>query len=346
MLFKELRNYEFKGLNNLFFNNRLNWNTFKQWKQRKNFIPLWFIVELSKKFPEFSIQKFEENILAYKGPSNSSIIKNPKLPLKENKSLLRILAHLLGDGYVGGGFGTKLPKGKQSSEYRNFNHKLLEIFNEDLSVFGDVPTTLNLNHGSLIIPNLIGYILSHIYEINFDTFSSRLPKDIFILNPGLIAYFLRAFGDDEGHVYDSSIDYYSSNKDLIQDILILINKSFPEIRTSDIKSNIKAGKNTKYSFTIYSCSQRLYLNLIGFDHKQKREDILFNLSRNGGNYRQDSKKIILDLLTLKNLTAKQLSRLIGIRHSTILQHLNELKIWGEVSILKKEGWSNVWQLNI
>ena len=86
MLFKELRNYEFKGLNNLFFNNRLNWNTFKQWKQRKNFIPLWFIVELSKKFPEFSIQKFEENILAYKGPSNSSIIKNPKLPLKENKN--------------------------------------------------------------------------------------------------------------------------------------------------------------------------------------------------------------------------------------------------------------------
>ncbi len=213
-----------------------------------------------------------------------------------------------------------------------------------MSVFGEVPTTKNYKHGSLIISNSIGYILEHIYNIKFDTFNSRVPKSIFNLPRGLIAPFLGAFGDDEGHVYDSSIDYYSNNKQLLTSILLLMNKAFSEIKTSNIKVNTKASKNIKYYFTIYNGSQKTYIDLIGFDHKQKREDLIFNISRNGQRNKNPKGKI-LELLKNQNLTAKQISRIIGIRHSSVLEHLYELKMLGKVKVVKKEHWANVWKIN-
>ena len=340
-LFTKLRGYKFKEFNNYFFNNNLNWSTFKQWKNQNHFIPLWFIIEISIRFPEFSILNFEKNIASYKGPSTSAIIKNPNLPLKEDSRLLKIVAHLIGDGSVGGGFGSKLLKGKQHSEYRNFTSGLLDSFEKDLSVFGEVPATKNYKHGSLIIPNSIGYILEQIYQIKFDTFNSRVPKDLFNLPREVVASFLRAFADDEGHVFDSSIEYYSNNKYLLTDILILMNRVFPEINTSGIKLNTKAGKNIKYYFKIYNDSQEEYLNLIGFDHKQKREDIIFNINRTG-NRNKNPKDKISNLLKNNKLTAKQISRIIGIRHSSVLEHLNELREVRKVEIVKKEHWTNYW----
>jgi predicted transcriptional regulator len=260
--------------------------------------------------------------------------------------LIKIVAHLLGDGHISGAFGTGLPKGKTHSEYRNFSLELLDSFERDLSIFGEVPITKNYQRGSLIIPNLIGYILIHLYNVKFDTFNSRVPKRLFELPKELVASFLRAFGDDEGHVYDSSIDYYSTNKELLQDILILMNKNFPEINTSNIKANTKAGKNTKYSFTIYQPSQELYLNLIEFDHKQKRKDLIFNLTRRKNKPNQNPKQKILKLLENNTFTSKQISRLLNIRHSTASDYLKELKDLGKVKILKKEHWSNIWTINM
>ncbi|MBW2965496.1 ArsR family transcriptional regulator [Candidatus Woesearchaeota archaeon] len=353
-IFSRIKKYKFKEFNNQFFSNRLNWSTFKQWKRRKtdlnfrikiHFIPLWFIIKLSKIFPEFSIAKFEKNIISIKGPSSSSIIQNPALPLKEDERLIKIVAHFLGDGSVGGGFGSLLPKGKTHSEYRNFSLELLDSFERDLSIFGEVPTTKNYQSGYLIIPNLIGYVLSHIYNIKFDTFNSRVPKRLFELPKELVASFLRAFADDEGHVYDSNIDYYSTNRELLQDILFLMNKNFTEIKTSKIKANFKAGKNIKYSFTIYHSSQKTFLNLIGFDHNQKRKDLIFNLTRRKNKSNRNPKQKILKLLENNNFTAKQISRLLNIRHSTASDYLRELRDLGKVKLLKKENWSNIWTIN-
>ena len=112
-------NYEFEELNNKFFHNKLNWNTFKRWKYRTKkpgnkipqFIPLWFITKIPKISQDYhSIEQIEANIPAYKGPSSSSIIWNPKLPLVEDRRILKILAHILGDGHAGGGFGSGLQR--------------------------------------------------------------------------------------------------------------------------------------------------------------------------------------------------------------------------------------------
>lgn len=331
-LFDKIGEYKFNEFNNNFFEGRLKYPTFKQWKRKKtkvkkHFIPLWFILKLSKLFPEFTTDEIEKNIIAYKGPSSSAIITKPNLPLKEDKRLMRILAHLIGDGSVGGGFGSKLPKGKQHSEYRNFATKLLDSFEGDLKVFGDVPISKDYKHGHVIIPNVIGYILRHFYKIEFDTFNSRVPKRLFDLPKEFIAHFIRAFGDDEAHVFDSNIEFYSANVVLIKDILNLINNKFPEISISTIRANKKAGKNVKYSFCVYNGSLKDYFELINFDHEQKREDLSFNINRiknfnpSMAPKTKGNKEKALKLQREEGLTAKQISRRLCIRHSTVLGHL-------------------------
>ena len=114
-----------------------------------------------------------------------------------------------------------LPKGKANSNYGNFNHFLLDQFERDLQVFGDWNVHKSYNQNRVIIPNSIGYIIEHIYGVKTSTFESSLPKSLFNLPKQLIGQFLRAFIDDEGHVYDSSIEYFSANKKLLQYILIL-----------------------------------------------------------------------------------------------------------------------------
>lgn len=353
-LFSKIGLFRFKRFSQEFFDNKLNPSTFQNWRKRKInlkdrikycFIPLWFIVKLSTILPEFSIEEFEKNIIAMKGPSTSTIIYNPNLPLLEDKRLIKIIAHMLGDGHVAGAFGSKLPKGTTHSEYRNYYPGLLDSCEKDLQVFGTIKLSKDYDHGHLIIPNVVGYILRHIYKIRFDCHNSRVPKRLFDLPKELIASFLRSFADDEGHVYDSNIEYYSTNKELLQGILYLMNKHFPEIKTSNIKTNTNKRKphhHIKYLFTIYSESQESYLKLIGFDHTKKREDLIFNLNRRKNKYNRNPKEKILNLLKEKNLTAKQISRLLSVSHVTALFHLNELKKLGKAQILRKEHWANVW----
>ena len=70
----------FKILNKNYFYNKLSMNTFKNWKSRKHFIPLWFILKLSKILC-LDIKIIETNIESYKGPSTSTPINKPNLPL-------------------------------------------------------------------------------------------------------------------------------------------------------------------------------------------------------------------------------------------------------------------------
>ncbi len=223
-------NYEFEELNNKFFHNKLNWNTFKRWKYRTKkpgnkipqFIPLWFITKIPKISQDYhSIEQIEANIPAYKGPSSSSIIWNPKLPLVEDRRILKILAHILGDGHAGGGFGSGLPKGKTHSEYRNYNNGLLDQFVKDIQVFGGVHTTTSYSHHHVMFPNLISYFLEYFYKIKTNTFDSKIPDYLYNLDKEVVAGFVRAFADDEAHVYDSNIEFYSSNKCLIKGLINL-----------------------------------------------------------------------------------------------------------------------------
>ena len=338
-LFNFIKEISFLGLNSQFFSNRLYLSTFKQWKSRKHFIPLGFILDLHKSFPtEFPIELIECSIEAYKGPSSSTIIYNPNLPLIEDSRLLKLLAHAIGDGYIGGGFGSKLPKGKSHSEYRNFNTTLLDTFANDLSIFGKIKVSVNKKHGHVIIPNLIGYILQHIYKIKFKSRESEIPPILFNLPRELIASFIRALADDEGHVYDSSIEIYSTNKKLFEDFILLIKLKFPELKISKLKVNLHQ-KNPKYYFKILSESLEIYNQFIGFDSPDKKQDLIFAINRRKLWAQDKSRRLakykILYYLNEKPMTAKELSRKIGVTHTSILYFLKNLKIGGFVSKQQK-----------
>ena len=342
--------YGFVKLNQEFFNNQLKYLTFKQWQRGKtgiklHFIPLWFIVKLSKLF-DIPIANLENHILAYKGPSSSTIVSNPNLPLVEDERLLKILAHMLGDGHVSGAFGTGLPKGKTHSEYRNFEPSLLDQFEKDLSVFGEIQTAIDYEHGHIIIPTIVGYLLKHIYQINFDCFNSEIPTSLYALPPNLLAGFIRAFGDDEAHVYDTHIDFYSANKKLLLGLMRLIQIKFPNIQFSEMKINYHS-KNPKYYFYVLSESRKEFFAQIGFDHEQKKKDLIFNIQRSSADReykRGQTKNFILQYLAQKQATAKELSRKMGVSHGQVLWHLNRLKKQAKVQIRGKEKISNLWSL--
>ena len=364
-LFQKIKNtFSFQRLNKL-MEGELTRSTYKKWfyrlkgnKFNKNprFIPLWFFTKISKILPFFDINKIERNILAYKGPSASTIILKPRFPLNENERILRIIAHLIGDGHADGAFGTNLPKGKSSSHYANTNLDVIKSFRRDLKVFGNFKTNIKIDKVrehriyKIGVPNLMGYILTHIYNINFNCLDSRIPKSLYKLGKRNLTNFIKAFADDEGHVFDSSIEFYSANLDLIKGLIRLIRLKFPEIKISSLKINDKVRNNIKYSFSILASGLEFYAKSIGFDHKQKMKDLLFNIKRvkldNRHNQRLDTKNRLLKELSRNNLTAKQLSRRYFLRHSYILKQLNELKKEGKVEIINKDKFSNIWSLKI
>ena len=54
----------------------------------------------------FSKKDFERNISGLRGYRGSGILWNPKLPILENHALVRIVVHLIGDGYLPKFMGT------------------------------------------------------------------------------------------------------------------------------------------------------------------------------------------------------------------------------------------------
>lgn len=350
------KKYGFVKLNKLFFNRKLNYSTYKRWRRGKtilknrvkiNFIPLWFVIKLFKFFSEeiYSIKEMEKHIVAYKGPSTSTPIRNPNLPLVEDERLIRIVTHILCDGYVGGGAGTGSPQGKSSSGYRNFELSLLNQFQRDLSVFGEIESSKNYKKGYILFPNAIRYIFEEIYNIDFGTFSGRLPKDFWNLDKKLVREVIKAFGDDESHVYDEHIDFYSVNRNFLLDLKSLIQKYFPSIKVSNIKINIKS-KNPKYYFYVLAESRKQFADEINFHHKEKIKDLKFNIERCERKIHKGlnvTKNEILAILHENPSTAKEISRKLYIAHGTVLEHLNDLKRDKKVKIIGNGKYnSNIW----
>lgn len=337
----------FKEINKL-FKNSLVYSTFQQWKRGVCSIPLWFILKISR-YLEIPIIELEKNILSYQGPSTSTPILYPKLPLLEDNRVVRLVTHILCDGWVSGSAGTNLPKGKGPSGYRNFNKTLIDNFENDLSVFGEFKLDKDYGHGHILFPNVIQYILEKIYKIKFSTFEGRLPKRFWNLDEELVKEVIKAFGDDEGHVYDHNIDFYSMNKFLISDLRSLLKHKFSEMKVSKIKTNLHSARNPKYSFSILSNSFPAFRKEIGFCHPLKMKDLEYNVDRMSikqSKIKGLTKGKILDLLKNERLSAKELSRRTNVCHAQALWHLNNLKKQGKVEIVEKGKFNtNVWGLN-
>jgi len=312
------------------FSFKISQEPIRMYKTGDLFIPLWFL-NRSLNLIRYNKNILEKNVIEFRGLRGTSI-KEPNFPWKEDERIIRTISHLIADGCGGS------PVGKTGKpNYTNTNIELVKEFESDLSFFGAVPyyTSSKIRtekHRKEIyrvtFPKIISYILSDTYSINFLSEKARLPSKIYKLSKPLIYQFIRAFGDDEGSVKGTQINFYSANKDLLNDIIKLIRERLNEIKTTtDIRiNNIKKDGRICYYFAIKAQDLENYLKHISFTHPLKRRKLNHQLScrkkdkNTGWNYR--TKQLILNSLKEKDKISYEIAENTLINHRTVNKHIN------------------------
>lgn len=335
---------------------RVNKETARRWKVGKRAFPNWALLKLNNllKDKKFSIEELEKNIVAYKGESSKRLILKPKLPIIEDERLVRIVSHLLCDGYDGG--KTHCPA------YMNTETILIQKFIEELSVFGRVPINIREDRKNpkatkikytIEFPRIFTHILRKVYNIkDFNTHKSRLPKSFFKLPKKLAFSVIQAFIDDDGNVWGNGFRIGLANFNLIKDFRKFLIKHFPECKEeiSDIKTAHNKGSYSGGPQFILDMRRRFvelhYKNATLFHPRKyklmelivKRRAILGNKNPEG-----ETRKIILNMLSEIPSNATDLAMKVCVSPKTIRWHLENLKKQERVRLLHKgEFNANIW----
>ena len=138
--------------------------TVRRWKVGDRTFPNWALLQLNNllRKEKFSVEVIEKNIEIFRGESSSYRIIDLVFPLVEDERLIRILTHLMCDGYSGGS--------KHLPTYVNTEKELIKLFVNDLSVFGNVSVSIrkrktpkgNKHYYSVEFPRIFKHILKEI----------------------------------------------------------------------------------------------------------------------------------------------------------------------------------------
>ena len=236
---------------------------YKTNRMRIQFIPLKKMRIISKYLvedhrDEFSIRNIEKHVLMYIMQAGNPI-KNPRFPIKESSEMVRLLFHLLGDGYSG-------RKGDMAS-YKNTCQELLDEFKTDLMIFGDV--SIYEQKDSIKFPRVLAEIIENFYGINSRTFDSKISDKISQIPKKNLYFGIRAFADDEASVYSHSIRITSANYNLLEGVRKILH--FLKIKSNDIK--FQSNPRSKYGKVYYLNIRDLeeYKRHIGFIHPKKKK---------------------------------------------------------------------------
>ncbi|MBI2543182.1 MAG: hypothetical protein HYW24_03285 [Candidatus Aenigmarchaeota archaeon] len=291
------------------------WRNAKQSKYTKRFVPLSKLRAILKliELDEESVQK---DVVALKSVGSKKFISNVSLPIKVDERLVRILGHLLGDGFA--------PLNDQG-EFKNTEDTLLDRFEKDLSVFGNVP--VKRRRFGVRFPAIVTSILT-VFKTDFGTFTGRVPKLIWSLDKRLAKEFIKALFDDEATVGDSRIDIRMANLILLKQLRELLFRVFEgEGLTSEDISEIKPVPRA-FNFRVQGRAFGLFHKEIGFDHPQKMADLEFNIKRVMRPWKKkrngETKAFIIKTLE-KPHTIKELSRMLNVKFDTVFEHLVELE---------------------
>jgi hypothetical protein len=231
-------------------------------EERLQFIPLSklkmiseFLIKDGRK--EFSMENIEPQVLMHRMQAGNPI-NNPKFPIKESPELIRLLFHLLGDGYSG--------KKGENANYRNTCRKLLDEFKTDLRIFGDVP--IHEQKDSIKFPRVLAQVIKNFYEIKCATFDSHISNKILQISARNLYFGIRAFGDDEGTVYPSSIRLSSANYTLISGIKQILNYS--KIKSRDVKFQLNPNATCGKIYYLDINDLEQYYKHVGFSHPKKQ----------------------------------------------------------------------------
>ncbi|MDP4012601.1 MAG: hypothetical protein Q8R00_03280 [Candidatus Nanoarchaeia archaeon] len=209
---------------------------------------------------EFSMLNIENNVIAYRMRAGNTI-KNPKFPIQESPEMIRILFHLLGDGYSG--------NKKNNANYKNTCPLLLEGFKKDLKIFGEVP--IYEQQDSIKFPRLFAELIENFYNVNTMTFESKISNEILKLPKKLLYQGIKAFADDEGTIYQSSIRLCSANYNLLNGISKIID--LIKLKRGEIKK--QHNERATYGVTYYLDIKDIeaYHKHVGFSHPVKKKKL-------------------------------------------------------------------------
>lgn len=292
------------------------------WKKHNLFIPLLYIRKIVK-FRSLDWNLIEKEVLAYKGPNLSLVVKNPKLPIKESPALFEIIAHLIADGSVN---KNRIPM------YINSNKNLIDNFDKLIgNVFGDIDAKLYQREDgcyNYTTSKIVADLLYHFYpNIDFDSLTARFPPHTLQLPKEYPIAIIRAITDDEGSIRDGSIAIKMKNKILVDRIKEMMMYLF--------------GKNSVYDVMLSDLGMRevhvrsgylsVFQKKIRLVHPQKQHDLAqalrrieYRKKRHRGS-RWESKMNILRLLSIKNYTIKGLSERLLIRNSNLYYYIRDLQ---------------------
>lgn len=322
----------------------------RRWKVGIRFIPLWALLSLNGLLgkDKFSIDELEKNIISYRSKYSRKIILNPKLPITEDKRLIRVVTHLICDGYGGGK--------SHPPAYNNTEKTLIDKFIQDLEIFGGVPIKSrerippkgNKILYTLEFPRIFTYILRHLYKIKFGSKVSRLPEYFFNLPDQLAFQVIKSFADDESCVGETFIAFISSNHKLLKDLrrLIILKLHISSKNITEVKY-VPSAKT--YNFRLKRKALDVFYKHVNFTHPRKRKMLEFILSRKstpGSKFKiGEAKRMIFEILSRQPTTAIELALKLGIRPKNIRFHLYKLKNEGKIIESHKTTYgSTVWRV--
>ena len=306
------------------------------WKKLNLFIPLVYVKKIVNE-RNLDWNEIESNVISYKGPNSSLVIKNPKLPIVESPELFAIIAHLIGDGSVN---KNNIPI------YTNSNKDLIDNFQKlILSVFGNIEEKIYKRDSGcfeLRTSRTIADLIKFFYNIDFDSRNAKIPNTIKDLPEEYSIAFIRAFADDEGTVdLNHKISIYSINKSILLSIreLLIEKLGFKNVQISE--------KSKSYFYlTIKPAEIKKYFEIIGFYHPMKlyRLSKLIEIRNNNGVRRKHNgtKEEIINLLSLENLSTEELIFRLGVRKSNVNIPLKDLYNRGLITKSNKIGQKIIW----
>jgi len=310
-----LKNFGYKTVN----------QQWRAYKSKGSFYPLFAVKKLCKILerinPIFSIDSVEKHVVSIKSGSRGGYIYNPKLPIKFNDSISRMIAHVLGDGDIH-------PSGM--IRYTNSDINLINSFIDDLKSLGDVKIRRNYDKIAhrIYVPKIVKLFLDELgLKDKTYSFILKLSKD-------MQAAFVQALFDDEGSVNLSSprITISSSNRILLDVVKLSLSSNFQvisKIYFSGYYYDRKGNEKSMWNIDITGLRNfEKFYKSIDSKHSKKtiKLDKLLGLyeGKKPRTLRYETRNKILGLLYEKGMTKHSLAKELGLTINTISSHIRKL----------------------
>ncbi|MFQ6124205.1 MAG: hypothetical protein ACE5R6_06295 [Candidatus Heimdallarchaeota archaeon] len=325
------------------------------------FIRLRELIKISKLlelngFSEYALPNLETKILGLKLPNTGSqIIWDPILPIREDKALIRIIMHFMGDGHLDVSIGdTKSPSYSNSSSF------LRSQFVDCLrTVFGDINDCVRENISKkdkqIVLSKLLGDLIQSFYpDAKFSQQDGNIPKRFFDLPFHLRVEAIRTFGDDDGSVGPFGVRFTSDCEQVLlqlRELIVGVAKDdwkLTEEEQSTVLASIGPVKLQKnwYFLNLGVVGMHWYHDRIGFTHPERKAELEFQLVSREQATKYDIFDIDIAVLTgLRNrMTIREVAEHWMIKEETILKSMRYYRKRGWVKKVGRRKLATIWQL--